>query len=56
MDKHIFKGLYITGVLHILKNLLKIYSLDEINALCKTICLQREMDNPAEFSVKFINT
>jgi len=38
------------------KKLLKIYSLDEINELCKTICLKREIDNPAKFNLEWVNT
>src|SRR5436190_10681651 len=37
------------------KKLLKICSLNEINELCKTICLPIKMDNSAEF-YRFINT
>ena len=37
------------------KKLLKIYSFNEINELCKTICLPIKMDNSAEF-YRFINT
>src|SRR5204863_6141847 len=38
------------------KKLLKIYSFNEINELCKTICLDREIENPAKFSLEFVNT
>ena len=49
------KAVYNWSSVHF-KKLLKIYSFNEINELCKTICLQREIDNPAKFSLEFVNT